>query len=439
MAEYASPGRVRAALRRGEKVDVRPEVFVQLEPSEQAAVLDRASSAQIILLLREGDSRSVVDGLTMFGIERAIPYLRELAPEDLADLALHLKSDYRERLMEALDPPLAAEVSTILSYPPDTAGGMMTPRYASIPDVVPVARALELLREQARAEAINYVYVVDANGRLAGTLPLRALLAAEPGARVQDVAARDIVKLRARQPKEEVVHAFKGHHYQALPVVDEQDRLVGVVTAESVVTAVRHQEDDILFGATGADAREPELRTEVAASRRLPWITMTVLGGLVCAFIAGLFKHTLERTVMLGLFVPLVLAVSESVAAQTATIVLKVLVTGDIPKGALLRFLLKEVAVGLLIGLYAAVLVVLASMLWPDSDFRLGIVIGCSVVLGVCWSTLVGVAVPTILRRFRVEPSVAGGPVVLMIADVFTLLFYFAIASIVVVAPVTGG
>jgi magnesium transporter len=433
MSEYASPGKVRAALRRGEKIDVRPEVFVQLEPREQAAVLDRATSDQIILLLRECDSRSVVDGLIMFGIERATPYLRELPPEDLADLALRLKRDYRERLMESLGPALAGEVGTILAHPPDTAGGMMTPRYASVPEVVTVARALELLRQHAKAAAIDYVYVVDAGGRLTGTLPVRSLLAALPGARVQDVASRNLVKLAARQPKDEVVRAFRGHHYQALPVVDDQDRLVGIVTAESVLTAVRAQEDEIVFGATGADAREQELRTSVAFTRRLPWITMTVIGGLGCAFIAGLFHATLERAVMLGIFVPLVLAVSESVAAQTATIVLKTLVTGDIPKGALARFLLKEVAVGLLIGLYAAVLVVLASMLWPHADLRLGIVIGCSVVLGVCWSTLVGVAVPTTLRRFRVEPSVAGGPVVLMIADLFTLLFYFGIASMVVV------
>ncbi|HKS16652.1 MAG TPA: magnesium transporter, partial [Planctomycetota bacterium] len=292
---------------------------------------------------------------------------------------------------------------------------------------------LELLREHAKAAAIDYVYVVDAGGRLKGTLPVRALLAATPGARVQDVMSRNLVKLSARQPKDEVVRAFKGHHYQALPVVDDQERLVGIVTAESVLSAVRAQEDEIVFAATGADAREQELRTEVAFTRRLPWITMTVIGGLGCAFIAGLFHATLERAVVLGIFVPLVLAVSESVAAQTATIVLKTLLTGDIPRGALSRFLMKEVAVGLLIGLYAATLVVLASMLWPKSDFRLGIVIGCSVVLGVCWSTLVGVAVPTILRRFRVEPSVAGGPVVLMIADLFTLLFYFSIASLVVV------
>lgn len=434
MGEYASPGRVRAALRRGEKVEVRPEIFVQLEPGEQAAVLDRATAEQIIVLLRECDSRSVVDGLSMFGIERATPYLRELPPEELADLALSMKSDYRVRLMESLGPAIASEVATILSYPPDTAGGMMTPRYASVPEVVTVTRALELLRVHARAEAINYVYVVDAGGKLTGTLPVRALLAAKPGAKVQDAAAGEIVKLSARQPKDEVVRAFKGHKYQALPVVDDQDRLVGVVTAESVLSAVRDQEDEIVFGATGADARELELRTGVAATRRLPWITMTVVGGLGCAFIAGLFHATLERAVILGIFVPLVLAVSESVAAQTATIVLKTLVTGDIPRGALTRFLMKEVAVGLLIGLYAATLVMLASTFWPHSDLSLSVVIGCTVVLGVCWSTLVGVAVPTILRRFRVEPSVAGGPVVLMIADLFTLLFYFGIASLVVVA-----
>jgi magnesium transporter len=260
---------------------------------------------------------------------------------------------------------------------------------------------------------------------------MRAVLAAEPGARVADVMSRDIVKLRARQAKEEVIAAFKGHRYQALPVVDDQDRLVGAVNAESVVSAVREQEDKIVFAATGADARERELRTEVAATRRLPWITMTIVGGLGCAFITSFFQHTLERAVILGFFIPLILAVSESVAAQTATIVLKTLMTADIPRGALVRFLAKEVTLGLLIGLYAGVLVILASTMW-HSDWRLAVVIGSSVVLGVCWATLAGVAVPTILRGFRVEPSVAGGPVVLMIADLFTLLFYFSIASLVV-------
>lgn len=430
MGEYASAGKVRASLRRGERPEVRPEIFVQLKPKEQAAVLDRSTPDQIISLLHESDRRSVVDGLAMYGIERAAPYLRELPPQDLADLALRLGTDYRVRLMEALEPALAAEVSTILSHPPDTAGGMMSPRYVSVPEVHTVARALELLRQHAKGEAINYVYVVDPGGRLTGTLPVRALLASEPGARVHDVASRDLVKLNARQAKDEVVHVFKSHNYQGLPVVDDQDRLVGVVSADTVLSAVRAQEDEIVFGATGADARELELRTEQAMTRRLPWITMTVVGGLACAFIGGLFRHTLERTVVIGLFIPLILAVSESVAAQTATIVLKTLVTGDLPPGGLWRFLLKEIAVGLLLGLYAAVLVVLASLLW-HTDTRLALVIGSSVVLGVCWSTLVGVTVPTTLRKLRVEPSVAGGPVVLLIADLFTLLFYLGIATLV--------
>ena len=224
---------------------------------------------------------------------------------------------------------------------------------------------------------------------------------------------------------------FREHRYLSLPVVDDQDRIVGAVTADHVLSALEEQEDQLVYSATGADAREPTLRTGVAARHRLPWITMTVAGGLGCAFIAGLFRETLERAVVLGLFVPLVLAISESVAAQTATIVMKALMTGELPKGALTQFLLKEVAVGLLIGLYAAVLVVFASTLWPGADFRLGIVIGGSVVLGVCSATLLGVIVPTVLRRFRVEPTVAGGPVVLIIADIFTLFFYFGTATLV--------
>src|SRR5688572_24051669 len=149
MTEYASPGKVRAALKRGERPLVRPEIFVQLEPREQAAVLDR-SPAQMVTLLSDCDSRSVVDGLTMFGIERAAPYLREVPPEDLADLAGRMSSDYRERLMEALGPTLATEAGTILSYSPNTAGGMMSTRYVSVPEAVTVARALEILRAHAR-------------------------------------------------------------------------------------------------------------------------------------------------------------------------------------------------------------------------------------------------------------------------------------------------
>jgi len=430
MHAAASPGRARAMLRRGETPLVTPEVFVQLNPEEQAALLDRLPADKSWPLLRECDSRSVVDGLVKFGIERAAPYLRELPPDNLADLAHRMSSDYRERLMEALGPELAAELQTILSYPEDTAGGMMSTRYASVPEVVTVARALELLRQFAKGESINYVYVVDSAGKLVGTLPVRALLASEPRQKVGEVASRSAIRLPARLPREEVLRMFREHRYLALPVVDDQDRIVGAVTADHVLSALEDQEDQIVYSATGADAREPVLRTGVAAKHRLPWITMTVIGGLGCAFIAWLFKETLERTVVLGLFVPLVLAISESVAAQTATIVMKALMTGELPKGELTRFLLKEVAVGLLIGLYAATLVVTVSTIW-HADLRLGIVIGGSVVLGVCSATLLGVVVPTVLRRLKVEPTVAGGPVVLIIADIFTLIFYFGTATLV--------
>ncbi|HTF56663.1 MAG TPA: magnesium transporter [Planctomycetota bacterium] len=430
MQPALSPGRVRAALRRGEAPDVSPEVFVQLDPDEQAMVLDRLPSDRWAVLLRECDSRSVVGGLTKFGIERAMPFLRDFPPDDLAHLAIRLPPDYRERMLDALGPELAAEVQTILAYPEETAGGMMSTRYASVPEVVTVAKALEMFREFAKVEAISYVYVVDSSGKLQGTLPVRALLAAEPRQRVGEVASRTAVRLHASQSRDDVIRAFRDHHFLALPVVDDQERLVGVVTADKVLTAVKEQENQFIYAATGADAREPVLAPGLAARHRIPWITMTVVGGLVCALIGLLFKSTLERAVVLGLFVPLVLAVAESVAAQTATIVMRTLITSDIPRGTLLRFLGKEVAVGLLVGLYAAVLVVMASTLW-GADWRLGVVIGGSVVLGVCTATLVGVTVPTLLRRLRVEPTVAGGPVVLMIADILTLFFYFGTATLV--------
>ncbi len=428
MSAAPSPTMVRRQLRAGEAPRPTPAVFVQLGPEDQVRVLERLRPEEGTALLRDSDSASVAPGLRLLGPDRAAPLLREIPPDDLADLLLRLEPSERGAYLAPLGPELGEEVSRVLSYPPDSAGGLMSPRFPTIPEPVTAARALELIREYARIESLNYLYVVDPGGKLVGTLPVRALLAAGPRDRVADLCARKLVTLPVRATRDEVVAAFRAQHYLALPVVDEHGRIVGVITADDVLEAAREEADLVLYGATGADARESVWNAARAARLRLPWTTVTVLGGLGCAAVTGLFQAQLERVVVLALFVPLVLALSEAVAAQTSTLVMRELYAGR-SATASAGFLGKEILIALLVSIYAALLVGGASWFWHRAP-GLGLAIGGAVMASVVWASVLGVTVPGVLRRFRIEPSLAAGPLALTLADLSTLGIYFGLASL---------
>ncbi|MBI2921389.1 MAG: magnesium transporter [Planctomycetes bacterium] len=404
-----------------------PESFLDLPAEEQAATLQRLGPKEGAAVLRETDSRSLRDAMRLLGAEKLTPILVEIPPDDLADLFVHIPASERDALLAAVGPDLAADVRRLLEYAPDTAGGMMSTRYASVPGVFTVLRALDAIREASRIDAVSYIYSTDAGGKLTGTVPVRALLLANPDTRIQDLVARAIVKLAVRDPRETVLASFRQNHFVALPVVDDHDRLVGVVTADDAVAAEHDRADELAYSATGVDAREPLMNTVRAARSRVPWITVTILGGLGCAAVAGAFRPTLERLVVLGLFMPIVLGLAEAVTAQTTAIVTRTLLGGGAGLG---RFLAKEVMVGVLVGAYAGTVVGAVSLAWHGRG-ALGLAIGSAIAASISWAALVAVLVPLGLRRFKVEPSVAGGPVALTLADLSTLAIYFGVAALV--------
>lgn len=240
---------------------------------------------------------------------------------------------------------------------------------------------------------------------------------------------KHVVRLRASAPLDELIRVFNEHHYVSLPVVDDKDRLIGVVTSDDVLGAMRRTEAEVIRGVTGADPREALKETLVAVRGRIPWITVTILGGLGCAFVASFFKRTLEEVIVLGIFVPVVLALAESVGAQTITVSLSALAGGQVSRGEMLRFVFKELRVGILVGLYSGLAVSLASVLW-HGDVRLGALIGGAILVSVSWAALLAVVVPSLMRSLRANPAIASGPLVLTVADLSTLLVYLGGATL---------
>ncbi|MBI2900482.1 MAG: magnesium transporter [Planctomycetes bacterium] len=418
---------IRTAFETAEE-DRRLEIFLQLEPLERAELLGRLAEPSARFIMERADSTSAARAIEALGAERARPLVAPMQPDEAADIVRRLPAELRGALLDGL--PLKEEVQRLLAHPEGTAGALMNPRFVSVPEVVTVSQALDTIRHAARAETINYIYVVDSGGRLIGTLSVRNLLVASPGARVSDIATKRIAKLAASATEAEIGRTFQTHRFQALPVVDDRDRLIGIVTLDDAMGTLREEEERMVYGVTGIRPREHLIEGMRAARGRIPWITVTIAGGLLCAAIGTIFKRTLQEIVVLGLFVPLVLAIGESVSSQTTAIVMKALAGGAVERTRLAGFFVKELAIGLALGVYAAAIVGGLTLIWSVGP-RVALTVAVAVSLSVTWAAVLGVAIPYVLRRTRVDPSIAGGPVVLLLCDLSTLVIYLGGAQLV--------
>ena len=432
-----SPSALRAAIKAGRTTEAaavlgsltpgrRAELFVQLRPAHQKAILDVVAPELAAQLLADSDSRRVADAFAAMDATAKSKILPLIPPDHLADLLLHQQA--AAQTLDLLEPALREEVRKLLAFAPDTAGGIMTPRYLSVPEVVTVGRALELLRESPGAEGPSYVYVVDAAGRLAGVVPLRRLVTAGARTDVGSLMVRNVVRLKSDLPRADIISVFGEHRYVSLPVVDDKDRLIGIVTFDDVMALMREGERQVLQGLTGIDPRDALKETFAATRGRIPWVLVTILGGLGCAVVGGFFQKTLSELVVLALFVPIVTALGESIGAQTTSIVLSTFAGGGMTTAELTRFAIKEFLVGLLVGLFSGVIVSLASLFWHGNP-RIGLLIGGAVFVSVAWTALLAVFIPGLMRRFKVNPEIASGPLVLALSDFSTLFVYFGGAA----------
>ena len=434
-----SPSKVRGAVKTGGIAEIlepfhalspvrRAELFIQLHADEQKAIVSKAPPPLVASILADCDSASLEDLLTQTDPTSITAALRLIPPDALADIVLRLPAETAEKILNSVDGVLRADVRKLMTFDPKTAGGLMTTRYLSVPEVVTVERALEIIRSAGRADTPSYIYIVDAQGRLSGVAPLRSLLMARPQDSVHSIMVKSVTRLRAGAPLEEIVRMFQEYHYVSLPVVDDKDRLIGIVPLYAMKEAQQQGQEQVLRGITGIDPKERLKQTLVATRGRIPWITVTILGGLGCALIAGFFEHTLQTMVVLGIFMPIVLALGESIGAQTTSVVLSTLVEGGGTKAELTSFMVKEVLVGLLVAIYSGIVVAASSLLWHGNP-RLGLLIGGAVLISVAWAAFLAVVIPGALKRLKANPAIASGPLVLALADFSTLLVYFGGAT----------
>jgi magnesium transporter len=375
-------------------------------------------------------------------------WLRALAPDDAADLIQSAPEAERSSLLEALDPWPRAEVSALLAYKEDEAGGLMSPRFARLRPEMGIDEAIAYLRRQAgQVETIYYAYVLDAAQRLLGTVSFRELLSASHEQTVRSVMRTNFQFVLEDERQEAVGKLMADHRLLALPVMNRNGIMQGIVTIDDAVLIARQNASRNLQKVGGMEALdEPYLNTGFTKMmwKRAGWLSALFLGEMLTATALGFFEREIAQAVVLALFIPLIISSGGNSGAQATTLVIRAMALGEVRLHHWWRILAREFLTGITLGAILCAIGITRILLWHGvsgaygEDFaRVALTVGVSLIGVVSLGTLTGAMLPLLLRACRLDPASASAPAVATLVDVSGLIIYFSVAKLFILGAMS--
>lgn len=413
-----------------------------LHPAVIAQVLESLPNEQICQVLEYcGLHRRVeiveflppnrqLDLVRGMGREQLLPLVQEMAPDDCVDLLEQMDHGEVEKVLQLLAQSQRIDIRRLLSYPEGSAGSIMTTEYASLPGGITVGEAINQLRLQApNSETIYYVYIVDADRRLRGFVTLRRLILAKTSAVVDTIMDRDVISVRVTEDQEKVAQMMARYDFLAVPVVDQQDQLVGIITHDDVLDVLQEEAtEDAQRQAAVQPLDESYLATPLLtiAWKRGGWLLFLFAAGFLSAHVLQSYQKLSKIYEWLALFVPLVIATGGNAASQTATLVIRTMALGELTKESVPRLVRRELAVGLILGGSLALcgFVLSQGLITAYQSLVVAVTIPLVVVAG----TMIGAVLPISLKSMGLDPAMMSTPLIASLLDVFGIVLYFNVA-----------
>lgn len=405
--------------------------FLFALPKERAAevleYLDEELRTQFLEELTASDAASIV---------------AEMTPDERADALEELDEETADDILSELGAEAQAETERLLEYDPYTAGGLMTTEFVSVGESLTVEEALRSVRTMARAgrrEAMYTIYTTDVNGRLRGVLSLRELLAAPEGARMSELAWSDVVSVVPNTPQEEVSQVTSNYDLVALPVVDGEGRLLGVVTVDDVIDVIQEEQTEDVQKMGGMEAlEEPYMQIGLWQNvrKRAGWLSVLALSEMLTASAMAHYEGEIAKAALLAQFIPLVMSSGGNSGSQATSLIIRAMALGEVSVRDWYKVVMRELPAGIILGMILGALAVTRILIWNGLGLydygphfgRIATTIGLTLIGIVTFGSLTGSMLPFILKRLGFDPASASAPFVATLVDVTGISIYFSVA-----------
>ena len=410
----------------------RAELFSELDGDEQIRLLPNlkpADSADILEELEDEEAAELVESLPT---ETVIPIIEEMEPDEVADLLGDLDPSQAETILAGLEDP--EEIRPLLLHPDDSAGGLMTSEFLILRRRMTAAEALQAIRQwNPETEASYYLFVVDQSRHLVGVVNMRQLIIANPDTLIADIMDSDVISVPAGTDQEECSRIMSRYDLLALPVVDANHILLGVITVDDVIDILEDEATEDIQRLGGAQPLDrPYLDTGIFAimRKRVGWLLLLFVTESLTGTVLRHFQDELQAVVALAFFVPLLIGTGGNAGSQTTSTIIRALAVGDIDLGDALRSLSHEIGIGLLLGLGMSVVAFVRALAWGTTP-AMALTVSLTIFTIVVWATGLGAVLPLLAARFHIDPTVVSGPVMSTLVDATGLFIYFTIARII--------
>jgi len=411
-------------------------VFRELSPVNMQKLFSLIEDPdQKVVLFSELEESTYLDFIKELDFKEIIPVFENMPADDAAELLGRLDEELSDKILEKMKNEDSLEVEHLMSYGEDTAGSIMMPDFIALGEDVGAREVIESLQnEYLDVEMPFYVYVIDEYGKLVGVSSLRQLVVVYPDEPLKKFMATDIVSVKTYTDREDVAKLVARYDYLAIPVVDDDNRLVGIVTVDDVIDIISEEATTDMLKMAGVGEDYVETQTVFRGTRiRLPWLFTSFLGGLAAFFIIGHFEDSLKRFAYLAAFIPVIMGMGGNIGTQSSIIVVRGLATGKIITREIWAVVSKELAIGLILGtVYGLFIGIVAKLRFYSEplSLRLALAVGLAVFSSMSVAALVGSLVPMLFEKANIDPAVATGPFVTTSIDIVSVYFYFIIANL---------
>ncbi len=394
-------------------------------------------------LLAERHSKLAMEALSELGPEAGAALLAERSAEEIVKLMQELPSDDAAAIIDYLPEELSTavlellqqkkpggEVGELLEYPEQTAGRIMNPKVFALAEDMTAAEAITALQGSRDVEMVFYLYVMDVRRHLVGVVSLRRLLLVPPATPLKRIMTTDLISVRADMDQEEVARQVASYNLLAIPVVDEENKLVGIITVDDIIDVIKDEATEDVYRLAGVSGDDRVFTRPIESLRkRVPWLQVNLVTAFVAAFVVGLFEDTIAQVTVLAMFMPVVAGMGGNAATQTLTVIVRGIALGELTWANTRKALLKEAAVGIGNGLACGIVAGAVVWVWKG-DPTLGAIIGAAMVINMFVAATAGTLIPLSLRALKVDPALASSVFITTLTDVFGFLSFLGLATL---------